>query len=218
MSEKTISDREAEQLREKIKFITRDGGYRTVITDSESADGILPRCTSPAHPEEDRERQWDVLDCCQAELIEEGYQLIETGHEHIASVWVDSLYVIPALLDERDALRIQHAGALEATAKAVAMLSDTYRERAFLVALLAAEHPSVWAPDETAGPGWKVVYVDLPTGQALWHISPADWDLFGFVPQGDVGIWDGHTTVEKYRRIFDLTMNIHLRRMTGSDR
>ena len=109
MPDKTISDREAEQLRTKIAFITRDGGYRTVITDSESPDGILPRCTSPAHPEEDRERQWDVLDCCQAELIEEGYQLIETGHEHIASAWVDSLYIIPALLDEREQLRARIA-------------------------------------------------------------------------------------------------------------
>lgn len=106
MNTKPISDREAELLRKRIAFITRDGGYRTVITDSESADGIMPRCTSPAHPVSDREQQWDVLDCCQTE---DGYRLIETGHEHIASVWVDSLYVIPALLDERDALRARVA-------------------------------------------------------------------------------------------------------------
>lgn len=102
MSIKTISDREAELLRERIAFIARDGGYRTVITDSESADGIMPRCTSPDHPADDREQQWGVYDCCEARLI-------ETGHEHIASVWVDSLYVIPALLDERDALRARIA-------------------------------------------------------------------------------------------------------------
>lgn len=102
MTDKTISTREADLLRKRIAFVVRDGGYRVVCTDSESPDGILPRCTSPAHPEDDRERQWDVLDCCQTE---DGYRLIETGHEHIAAVWVDSLYVIPALLDERDALR-----------------------------------------------------------------------------------------------------------------
>lgn len=103
MTDKTISDCEAERLREKIAFITRDGGYRTVITDSESACGILPRCTSPDHPAEDREQQWEVLDCC------EMHPLIETWHEHIASVWVDSLYAIPALLDERDQLRAELA-------------------------------------------------------------------------------------------------------------
>jgi hypothetical protein len=111
----------------------------------------------------------------------------------------------------------QLTAALEATAKAVGMLSDTYRERAFLVALLAAEYPSLWTPDPSAGPDWRVVYVDLPTGQASWHISPADWDLFGFVPQGDAGIWDGHTTVEKYKRVHDLTVNTHLRKMTGGE-
>lgn len=106
MSTKRISDREAEQLRKKIAFINRDGGYRTVITDSESADGIMPRCTSPDHPEDDREQQWTVYACCEAEG---DYRLIETGHEHIASVWVDSLTVIPALLDERDQLRARVA-------------------------------------------------------------------------------------------------------------
>jgi len=103
MTDKTISDREAEQLRKKIEFVTRDGGYRTVMTDAESPCGILPRCTSPDHPVEDRELQWDVLDCC------ETHPLIETWHEHVASVWVDSLYVIPALLDERDRLRAELA-------------------------------------------------------------------------------------------------------------
>jgi len=102
MSEKTISDREAEQLRKKIAFITRDGGYRTVITDSESADGIMPRCMSPDHPEDDREQQWTVYACCETDVI-------EMGHEHMASLFVDSLYVIPALLDERDQLRARIA-------------------------------------------------------------------------------------------------------------
>jgi hypothetical protein len=106
MTDKTISTREADLLRKRIAFVVRNGGYRVVCTDSESPDGILPRCTSPAHPEDDRERQWDVLDCCQTE---DGYPLIETGHEHIAAVWVDSLYVIPALLDERDVLRARVA-------------------------------------------------------------------------------------------------------------
>lgn len=103
MTDKTISDREGESLRKRIAFINSHGGYRTVMTDAESPCGILPRCTSDNHPADDQERQWDVLDCC------ETYPLIETWHEYIASVWVDSLYVIPALLDERDELRAELA-------------------------------------------------------------------------------------------------------------
>lgn len=103
MTDKTISDREAESLRKRIEFINSHGGYRTVMTDAESPCGILPRCTSPDHPADDQERQWDVLDCC------ETHPLIETWHEHIASVWVDSLYVIPALLDDRAVLRARVA-------------------------------------------------------------------------------------------------------------
>jgi len=102
MTDKTISDREAEFLRKKIAFINSHDGYRTVMTDAESPCGILPRCTSPDHPAEDTEQQ-DVLDCC------ETHPLIETWHEHLASVWVDSLTVIPALLDERDRLRARVA-------------------------------------------------------------------------------------------------------------
>lgn len=78
-------------------------------------------------------------------------------------------------------------------------LNDAYRERAQLVALLAAIYPSTWGidPDWT---DWHVVYVQLPTGQASWHISPADRDLFAHV-LGPAGDWDGHTTEEKYERI-----------------
>lgn len=93
-------------------------------------------------------------------------------------------------------------------------LTAAYRERAHLVALLAAEHPSVWAIDANE-PDWRVVYLDLPTGQASWHISPNDWDLFGHVPQSDAGIWDGHTTEQKYERIRQLTGDVHFRRMAA---
>ncbi|WP_280410711.1 hypothetical protein [Nocardia asiatica] len=83
-------------------------------------------------------------------------------------------------------------------------MPDTiYRERAHLVAHLAAIYPAVvWVdPDE---PDWPVVAVELSTGQAAWHIAPADMHLFAHVPRGE-NRWDGHSTSEKYDRIDEAT-------------
>jgi hypothetical protein len=85
-----------------------------------------------------------------------------------------------------------------------------YRERAHLVALLAALYPSSIGTDP-AEPDWPVVYITLPTGQVSWHFSPDDQDLLFGVPRDDNTRWDGHTTDEKYRRIAD-----HAARLTRS--
>jgi hypothetical protein len=92
-------------------------------------------------------------------------------------------------------------------------LTAAYRERAQLVALLAAIYPSTWGidPDWT---DWHVVYVQLPTGQASWHISPKDRDLFPHV-SGPAGDWDGHTTDEKYQRIRQLVADLTPENGTG---
>lgn len=42
---------------------------------------------------------------------------------------------------------------------------------------------------ESEGEWWGLVYMDLPTGQVSWHLP-----LY-------TGIFDGHTTAEKYERI-----------------
>ena len=76
-----------------------------------------------------------------------------------------------------------------------------YTERAQLVALLAALYPSSWEYTDPQAEGWPVVYVELPTGQASWHISPDDWPLFSHVPRNPAAQWDGHTTEQKYARI-----------------
>lgn len=78
---------------------------------------------------------------------------------------------------------------------------DIYRERAHLVALLAADYPSTIGYHDPAEPDWAVVAVDLPAGQASWHIAPSDMDLFEHVRRSDINTWDGHTTDEKYRRV-----------------
>lgn len=80
-------------------------------------------------------------------------------------------------------------------------LTAVYRERAHLVAHLAAIYPSVLVHGaDVAEPDWPVLFVGLPTGQATWHIFAADLDLFEHVPEGEA-TWDGHSTTEKYERV-----------------
>lgn len=84
-----------------------------------------------------------------------------------------------------------------------AALRGVYRERAHLVALLAAWHTSHIGYTDPTTPEWAVVTIELPTGQASWHIAPDDMDLFQHVQQVTryARSWDGHTTDEKYRRV-----------------
>jgi hypothetical protein len=79
-------------------------------------------------------------------------------------------------------------------------LAAVYRERAHLVAHLAAIYPSHIQPDP-AEPDYLVLHLGLPTGQATWHIAPDDLDLFGHVRTDLNQDCDGHTTDEKYRRL-----------------
>lgn len=85
-----------------------------------------------------------------------------------------------------------------------------YRERASLVAYLAACYPSVIVTGaDPDAPDWPVLFVQTPTGQMTWHLAAADLDLFGHVGQVPAGApaapkWDGHGTGEKYRRLAQL--------------
>jgi hypothetical protein len=83
---------------------------------------------------------------------------------------------------------------------------SAYRERAALVAYLAACHPSVMLTD-TAEPDWPIVFVSTPAGQMSWHIAKADLDLFTHVSTTTEPTWDGHTTAQKYQRLGELTAN-----------
>ncbi|TXS78664.1 hypothetical protein [Streptomyces sp. sk2.1] len=86
-------------------------------------------------------------------------------------------------------------------------LDATYRERAHLVAHLAALHPSHIGHTDPAAPDWAVVTIETPAGQMTWHIAERDMDLFTHVqPTNRICRgWDGHTTAEKYQRMCDLT-------------
>ncbi len=80
-------------------------------------------------------------------------------------------------------------------------LNAAYRERAHLVAHLAASFPSTIGYHDPSEPDWAVVIIDLPTGQVSWHVSPQDMDLFTRVPRTEISMWDGHNTEEKYARL-----------------
>ena len=86
-----------------------------------------------------------------------------------------------------------------------------YTERNRLVALLAAMFPSSIErqPDGDWDEDWRsVVYVDLPKGQASWHIHESDLWLFAHVPRGQGRVWDGTDTNQKHRNIEALTQQI----------
>lgn len=45
-------------------------------------------------------------------------------------------------------------------------------------------------------PDWPVVFIELPTGQVTWHVTPHPVE------------WDNHTTEEKYQRVRAYTERI----------
>lgn len=86
-----------------------------------------------------------------------------------------------------------------------------YLERDQVVILAAAlahslGHSAGVGVDPEASPQWcRVVYLDLPTGQASWHCSPTLAPLIEGLPAYE-GPWDRHTSPEKYRRIADFVL------------
>lgn len=88
-------------------------------------------------------------------------------------------------------------------------LDGAYRERAHLVALLAALHPAHIGYTDPTAIDWLVVTIETPTGQMSWHIAERDRDLFEHVQlvPAEHNVWDGHTTEQKYARMRRLTAN-----------
>jgi hypothetical protein len=88
-------------------------------------------------------------------------------------------------------------------------IDAAYRERAHLIALLAAmtRRAVITPAEDVEEPDWQIIYLSIGGRQASWHIAPRDADLFQHVKHVDsnnpLTIWDGHTTEEKYRRIAD---------------
>ncbi|MGK5530872.1 hypothetical protein [Streptomyces sp. URMC 129] len=88
-------------------------------------------------------------------------------------------------------------------------ISSVYRERAHLVALLAAlsKGAVLVMPEEDSIDWWPILYMTIGGKQASWHIAPDDLPLFDGIPRYPAGhvTWDGHTTEEKYQNIHRVT-------------
>ena len=87
---------------------------------------------------------------------------------------------------------------------------QAYTERnellAGFIALAEAFGCSCFIMDDTnESEGWRnVVCVELPTGQATWHIHDREMYLFEKLPHHDENVWDGHSVREKYDRVLML--------------
>lgn len=84
-------------------------------------------------------------------------------------------------------------------------LDAVYRERAHLVAYLAATADAVLLEHAPDAPDWAIIYVTAGNRQMSWHIAHRDLDLFDHVERVTAGDpraqWDGHTTSHKYTRL-----------------
>lgn len=91
---------------------------------------------------------------------------------------------------------------------------NVYSERANVVAALIAAAESkgwecCWWVDPAQGLGWPVVCLNLPTGQATFHLAQADFERLGLerLKKVEGQQWDGHSTEDKYQRIADVDWN-----------
>ncbi|MEV8124809.1 hypothetical protein AB0P07_11950 [Streptomyces sp. NPDC085944] len=138
-----------------------------------------------------------------AAVVDEGRQ------EMVAELGDDHRNVQP-----EEALAYHAMGLSHRVERAEAERDGAYRERAYLVALLAAmTDGAVIAPAvDVEEPGWQIVYLTIGGRQASWHISPRDADLFACVPHVDTdhprAQWDGHTTEDKYADIRQHTRDL----------
>ena len=135
-------------------------------------------------------RKWNALNTAIAEAMGVGDSLLDQAGLDIESKDAE----LAALRERVEELEIQKDGA--------------YTERDALVAALSKCFPSYLGrhPDgETWDDDWRwIVFIDLPTGQASWHIHDSEVENFDHLGRGD-DPWDGHTTEEKYARLAALS-------------
>jgi len=98
--------------------------------------------------------------------------------------------------------------------------NDAYAERNRLVAALSTVFPASLERHPEADTSWEddwrwIVFIDLPTGQASWHLHNSHLPLFDHVPRLQGRTWDGHTTEEKYARLARLAPDASARGVEG---
>lgn len=78
--------------------------------------------------------------------------------------------------------------------KLIHQRDNDYEVRYQLVLMALGQAASLGYPcgirfDPSSTTEWPVVFIELPTGQVSWHLKQHGVE------------WDGHSTVEKYKRI-----------------
>ena len=120
-------------------------------------------------------------------------EIVMTGHQ-----LDEAQTTIEALRAELEAAKAELQQAREAK-------DGAYRERDMLVAALSKIFPASLErhPDnEKWEDDWRwIVFIDLPTGQATWHIHDSELPMFDHLPRLQGRKWDGHSTDEKYIRL-----------------
>jgi hypothetical protein len=83
--------------------------------------------------------------------------------------------------------------------------NNAYVERDALVCALSKLFPSTLErhpENEEWENDWRwIVFVELPGGQATWHIHDSELAMFDHLHRNTGKIWDGHNTPEKYARL-----------------
>lgn len=131
---------------------------------------------------------------------------LDANDNSTAGVAVRAIQLMRQAGEERDQANTELGAALD-------QRDGAYRERAQLVALLAAIYTTVIAPaPDIDEPGWHIAYLYISGLQASWHIAPSDIELFAHVKRVEaddpLAKWDGHTTAKKYGRIASLTAEL----------
>lgn len=114
------------------------------------------------------------------------------------AVVADKAYILERYAEQKDAL-----------SEAVTAKNLAYTERNRLVAFVARMLPTC-GTRKTDIPGWDpewhgCVFIDTVEGQLSWHYHDSDAHLFAsLLPYPHP--WDGHSTPEKYERLWKLTL------------
>ena len=101
---------------------------------------------------------------------------------------------------ERDEAKRAKDGAYSERDKCVAMLATLAHALGWTVYL--GTHVGEWEDD------WRnIVFIDTPAGQVSWHYHDSERPWFawiGLVQPREPKAWDGHSTPQKYERLFGL--------------
>lgn len=123
---------------------------------------------------------------------------LDKNNYHHALVTKNGISFSTATLTEYETVFTQKDAAYAERNKCVALIA----RMAIALGLRAGlgrheEEDKSWEDD------WRnIVFIDLPSGQVSWHIHDSDLPMFEFLPKYH-GVWDGHTTEEKYQRVLE---------------